>query len=487
MPDVGAAFALNAGDGSELWRFATDTRIKFGAAEISAGTVFLGDNSGAVHAVDASSGTERWTFQADSTAPIGGLPSMADGVLYVGGDQSTLYAIDVATGERRWQLEVGEPLGGAVIVTGGYIYFGTGLGSIMSVGVGDGSAPVIHAPVSTTATVPATPVEAAPYQATPAAAATVAASPIAGEPVEVLWETTGGDGGFAVPSTLTFAPDGKIWVADAGNARFQIFDADGTFVESWTGTGEGQFSLVKSNGVPFGAVAFAPDGSFYVLDPDVRRVLVFAADRTFLRSIGEPGRGPGQFGNPTSIAVDPAGNVAVLDPSRRDIQTFSPDGTLVATAPLRSTHSGANSMTLMIIDGDGNFLVAEASVNLSLPRLVEKFDAEGNLLQQFGDGSGPGSFGRTIGVPYDDQPVGIGIDAAGNVYVTEIGTNPRLVIFSPDGDYLMEIGGAGSATVTFDLPVDVLLDDQGNVYVTDAVQNRLVKLRLPVSLATPTP
>ena len=93
------------------------------------------------------------------------------------------------------------------------------------------------------------------------------------------------------------------------------------------------------------------------------------------------------------------------------------------------------------------------------------------------------------GGEFNDQPVGVTVDAAGNVYVTEIGTNPRIVVFSAEGDFLMEFGGAGSSTIAFDFPLDVAADGQGNIYVTDLFQNRLVKLRLPQSLApaTPTP
>ena len=207
--------------------------------------------------------------------------------------------------------------------------------------------------------------------------------------VELLWETTGGDGGLDNPSTLTIAPDGTIWVADAGNARFQIFDTDGTFIESWTGTGDGRFSLVDNNGDQVGAVAFAPDGSFYVLDPGARQVLVFSADRTFVRSIGEPGMGPGQFFKPYAIDTDLTGNVAVLDDARGDIQIFAPDGTLVATVLPQSTYDVPLSVNLMTVDGDGNIYIVEAYYDeLSLAPVVGKYDPEGNLLQQFGDASG---------------------------------------------------------------------------------------------------
>jgi outer membrane protein assembly factor BamB/sugar lactone lactonase YvrE len=479
LTDVGTAFALDAADGSELWRFATDTRIKFSAAEISNGTVFLGDEAGALHAIDAATGTVQWTFQADTADPLSGLPAMVDGVLYVGGSKSTLYAIDMATGERRWQLNVGEPIVGAVIVTGGVVYLGTSLGSIMAIGVGDGSGTVIHAPRVPTATVPATPVVAAPPEPIPAASA---ASPIAGEPVEFVWETTGGDSGFAYPANIALAPDGTVWVADTGNDRFQLFSPDGSFLEIWggPGSGEGEFHLQQTDGDGYGTAAFFPDGSFAVLDAGNLRIQVFGPDRNFQTSWGGIGADNGQFVEPIGIAIDAAGLIYVLDAGRTDVQLFSADGALQDVIKIQSTVSGTRTMNGLALDADGYLYVSEVPPDTSVPA-IEKFDRDGNLVGTFGRDPGPGRF--------IDQPVSMAIDAAGNLFVTEIINNPRVVVFSPDGAYLTQFTAIGSSNADMELPFGVALDGAGSIYVTDANQNRLLKLRLAESLApaTPTP
>jgi hypothetical protein len=88
---------------------------------------------------------------------------------------------------------------------------------------------------STLTTLPAARVAA--QDGTPAPAALV---------VDQTWETTGDpasplDGPFG----MAFAPDGSLWVADSDHNRFQLFAADGTYLETWggPGTGEGQFNF----------------------------------------------------------------------------------------------------------------------------------------------------------------------------------------------------------------------------------------------------
>ena len=119
---------------------------------------------------------------------------------------------------------------------------------------------------------------------------------------------------------------GTIWVADGGHSQFQLFAPDGTFLEAWggegQGTGDGQFDFVRPNSDDdaFGAVAFAPDGSFYVADMGNRRIQHFSADRAFLNAWGGFGAEDGQFISPIDIAVDSQGNVFVDDDKRQILE-----------------------------------------------------------------------------------------------------------------------------------------------------------------------
>src|SRR5215218_3903520 len=213
----------------------------------------------------------------------------------------------------------------------------------------------------------------------PAVQVSPEATPPAG-PVQFLWESRGDPNSpLGLPAYfVAVAPDGNIWVVDGTNNRFQIFAPDGSLVEVWgePGNGEGQFDFTaaKSPGYPFGAIAFAPDGGFYVSDPGNARIQRFGPDRRFLAAWGSEGRGEGQFVTPIDLVVDGRGQVIVVDRDRN-------------TGP-----AGAGVGAVQVFDADGRFLAAWGAL-----------------------GAEPGQL---------DQPHGIGLDPAdGTLLITEQANN----------------------------------------------------------------
>lgn len=66
----------------------------------------------------------------------------------------------------------------------------------------------------------------------------------------------------------------------------------------------------------FGTVidaAFMPDGRIVLLDPLKNKISIFSPDGEFLFSTGKTGIGPGEFNEPSSIAVLSNGDIAVVD------------------------------------------------------------------------------------------------------------------------------------------------------------------------------
>ncbi|HVF26056.1 MAG TPA: peptidyl-alpha-hydroxyglycine alpha-amidating lyase family protein [Anaerolineales bacterium] len=110
-------------------------------------------------------------------------------------------------------------------------------------------------------------------------------------------------GQFDVPHSIALDSQGQVYVADRGNARLQIFDENGQFINEWQD---------KSLGRPW-AVRISANGNVFVIDggdqsefwPDRARILKLDSDGQILASFGSYGDAPGQFIWPHTIALGP--------------------------------------------------------------------------------------------------------------------------------------------------------------------------------------
>jgi hypothetical protein len=122
-------------------------------------------------------------------------------------------------------------------------------------------------------------------------------------------------------------------------------------------TGEVTDWLVQRAAGPFNhptEMMAHPNGDIYITDGYRNaRVHRFAADGTLKTSWGSPGKGPGQFHLPHSIALDDDGNLLVADRSNRRIQIFTPDGAYLGEW---TGMGGPNDISR---GKDGNYYIAE--------------------------------------------------------------------------------------------------------------------------------
>jgi tripartite motif-containing protein 71 len=288
---------------------------------------------------------------------------------------------------------------------------------------------------------------------------------------QFVWSSHGGDNPMDFPGDMALDPLGHVWVADTGNSRFAIFDPDGTFVEYWEhrGTGVGEFILERSNGDGYGAIAFAPDGSFYVLDVGNRRVEHFDKQRVFMSAWGGFGTAPGLYQDPIGLAVDTLGLVYVLDDIRNVVESYDAQGHVIATLDAHPGGIGGfNTANSLSIDDLGNFYISDCC---SAGNHVQKLDSSGTLLATIGT-TGPGQF--------TEQPGSMAIDGSGRLFVAQgpIGTGDKVLIFGADGTFLASFGPPGSADGQFRFATGLVLDRNGNIFVGDAGANRVQKFHL---------
>ena len=112
------------------------------------------------------------------------------------------------------------------------------------------------------------------------------------------------------------------------------------------------------------------------------------------------------------------------------------------------------------VDAQGNVYVTQDGGN----RRIQVFDSQGNFLRKWGSGgSADGQF---------EGPVAVAMDAQGNVHVADL-SNHRIQVFDSQGVFLRKWGSRGPADGQFSLTSDIAVDAQGNVYVADSLNNRV--------------
>jgi sugar lactone lactonase YvrE len=120
----------------------------------------------------------------------------------------------------------------------------------------------------------------------------------------------GGAGEFDQPHAFAFDSKGRLFIADRGNNRIQIYDQDGKFLES----GWEQFSRISGLAIDRNDVLFAADsesGSVAPTRKDWTRGIRIGniKDGKVLFFIPDPAENPPSTSAAEGIAVDAAGNI----------------------------------------------------------------------------------------------------------------------------------------------------------------------------------
>lgn len=164
---------------------------------------------------------------------------------------------------------------------------------------------------------------------------------------------------------------------DSDQHRVVMFDGTGRFLRhiGERGSRNAQFNVPVAG-------ACAPDGSLYVLDAGNFRVQVLTADGEFKHSFGGLGIGFGDFARPRGLAVDAQGNVYVSDASFNNVQVFDPQGQLLlAVGNMGRTDAPGRYRLLsgVAVDETGRIYIADQVFN-KVEVLRPLQDAEADVL-----------------------------------------------------------------------------------------------------------
>lgn len=228
--------------------------------------------------------------------------------------------------------------------------------AVAACGAASGGSPAPSTAATTPAAVVATAHSAAGTTPPPTVRTSPGPTAAALPELTLEWAETGPNP--STPCCWTWWPDvdpltGNVWVANSFAHEYWIFTPEGEFVGSWgkagTGDGEFDFGAHRAQSQAVGAIAFAPDGSFYVADNGNHRVQQFDADRTFIRAWGTFGADDGQFASPFGIVTDGT-TVYVADDDRGDLQAFDPTGNHLRTFGETDISAGI----FIALDDEGN-------------------------------------------------------------------------------------------------------------------------------------
>ena len=277
---------------------------------------------------------------------------------------------------------------------------------------------------------------------------------------------TGGDGGPAVtallrdPSGLAADGNGNVYIADRGNHRIRKVDSSG-IITTFAGTGgygsnSGGFGgdvgpAVSAQLSSPSGVAAAGAGNVYISDWGNQRIrkvdtsgLITTVVGTGVSGLGGDG-GPAVsalIANPTAVATDSAGNLYIADRGSHRIRKVDTTGTISTLAGTGSYGSSGgfsgdggpavsaqlNDPYGVAVDSAGNVYIGDTGNHR-----IRKVDTMGVITTIAGTGEGDfGGDGGPASAARLQEPRGLATDSAGNLYVADTG-NHRVRILTPTG------------------------------------------------------
>lgn len=251
---------------------------------------------------------------------------------------------------------------------------------------------------------------------------------------------------------------------------------------------DGIGSMAKFNH-PCGMVT-DPEGNLYVSDysnHSIRKVTPRGIVSTYAGT-GQPGESNGHrlsatFNHPYGLALDAEGNLYVGDVANHRIRIISPDGAVTTLAGKRKGFSDRSGELAMFdhpygvaVDRDRNVYVADSYNNR-----IRKISPDGMTSTVAGNGNDGFVDGTGTAAEFY-VPIGIVIDAQGNLYVGDEGNSSirkitgegRVATLAGNGQFSFADGVGRNAA--FNAPGGIAIDGKGNLYVADYLNNCIRKI-----------
>lgn len=193
----------------------------------------------------------------------------------------------------------------------------------------------------------------------------------------------------------------------------------------------------------------------------------------------------GYFYTVTGVAVDPSGNIFIADRADNRIYKLTPGGDLSTfVGHLENGWDDGPGNIATVSEPDA--LVSDAAGNIyssdQASHLLRKITPEGYVRTIAGTPHSPGFANGTGSAVMFNSPRGLAIDNAGNIYMADQGNNMirkitvtgEVTTYAGSGATRADNGPA--ATASFNTPTGVGMDAAGNLYVSDTSNSAVRKI-----------
>ncbi|MHB8519943.1 MAG: NHL repeat-containing protein [Limisphaerales bacterium] len=272
-------------------------------------------------------------------------------------------------------------------------------------------------------------------------------------------------------------------------------------MSGFSGANDGVGSAARFNS-PYG-VAVDNGGNVYVaeeMNDTIRKITPGGAVTTLAGSAGQIGSADGKgsgarFQNPRGVAVDTAANVYVADTFNHTIRKIRPDGvvtTLAGTAGQIGSTDGTGSAARfnnpygVALDRAGNVYVADFGNHT-----IRKITPDGVVTTLAGTAGQIGSTDGTGSAARFFNPSGVAVDSAGSVYVVDA-ENYTIRKITLTGIVTTLAGSAGppgsrdgtASAARLGFPMGVAVDSAGTVYVASSSGYSMIRKITPAGVVT---
>ena len=319
----------------------------------------------------------------------------------------------------------------------------------------------------------------------------------------------GGDGDAATsaelsyPESLAVDSASNVYAVDYANNRIrevvattgqmQTIAGDGTYGYS----GDGEAAVNASLNSPSG-VAVDSAGNVYIADTYNQRIREVVAESGAIETVAGNGtsgfNGDGaaatsaELNSPSGVAVDSTGNIYIADTGNQRIrEVIAATGKIVTIAGngtggyngdgIASTSAKLNNPYGVAVDGAGNIYVADTSNQRIREVLVGT-----SIIQTIAGNGTSGYSGDGVAATGAElnQPHGVTVDSAGNVYIAD-SANQRIrevlagtgTIETAAGNGTVGYSGDNGTATSAELnhPYGVAVDSAGSFYVADTLNS----------------